>query len=183
MTETGLADQVARALEQAGLDVFLAHGIATGDDLQDMIWRALAESAALIAIVPSESPLASNIAVEVGAFKAWCKPIYVIQAARGNIKLPTYLSGCPVYPLSRVDDVVESIKRGLASLTESDCDILAAIYSEHGIPVDQLLTNPVAIEILADDFNARCGKKVVGERLVQELLRLRKSGRLSRRRG
>lgn len=180
MTETGLADQVARSLEQAGLDVFWDRGIGAGENLQDTIWRALAESAALIAIVPSESALASNIAVEVGAFKAWCKPIYVIQAARGRIQLPAYFAGCPVYPLSRVDDVVASIKRGLASLTEDDCSILANIYSDYNVPLDKLLTDPTAIEKLADTFNTRCGKRVTGERLVQELLRLRKRGRLPR---
>lgn len=180
MTESGLADQVARSLNQAGLDVFWDREIGIGESLQDTIWRALAESAALIAIVPSEGTLASNIAVEVGAFKAWCKPIYIIQAARGQIRPPTYLADCPIYPLSRVDDVVASIKRGLASLTEDDCGILATIYGDYNIPVDKLLTNPAAIEKLADEFNTRCGKRVTGERLVQELLRLRKAGRLPR---
>jgi hypothetical protein len=180
MTEAGLADQVARALEQAGLDVFWDHEIEAGESAQDATWRALAESAALIAILSSDSPVASNIAVEVGAFKAWRKPIYVIQAARGSIKVPSYLADCPVYPLSRVDDVVESIKRGLAPLSESDRDVLATIYGELGIPVDQLLTSPTAIEKLARDFNTNCGKRVAGERLVQELLRLRKRGSLPR---
>lgn len=179
-TESGLADQVARSLEQAGLDVFWDREIALGENLQDTIWRALAESAALIAIVPSEGPLASNIAVEVGAFKAWCKPIYIIQAARGQVRLPAYLADCQVYPPSRVDDVVASIKRGLASLTEDDCRVLASIYDNYGISVDEILTNPVKIEAFADEFNARCRKRVTGERLVQELLRLRKKGQLPR---
>ena len=131
MTEAALADQVARALQQAGLDVFYDRfEIEAGEDYRDALWRAVAESAALIAIVPSEGPLASFIVFEIGAFKAWHKPIYVIQAAEGNIKLPNYLADCPVYPLSRVTDVVESIKRGLASLTEDDRVVLEDIYSQ-----------------------------------------------------
>lgn len=181
MTEAGLADSVARALQQAGLDVFWHERFDAGE--KDAIWHALAESAALIAIVPSESPLASSVAVEVGAFKAWRKPIYVIQAARGSIKLPTYLADCPVYPLSRVDDVVESIKRGLTSLSEADRDVLATVYREVGMPTDELLFDPIAIELLSLKFSERCGKMVAGERLVQELLRLRKGGKLPRLRG
>ena len=69
-----------------------------------------------------------------------------------SIKLPTYLADCPVYPLSRIDDVVESIKRGLTSLSEDDREVLAAVYSELGIPTDQLLVNPAAIEQLARQF-------------------------------
>ncbi len=180
ITESGLAESVARALEQAGLDVFWQDRLESGEDIQHLIWRALAESAALIAIVPSESPLASSVAVEVGAAKAWRKPIYVIQAAGGSIKLPTYLADCPVYPFSRVDDVVSSIKRGLASLSEDDRSVLTSIYSKLGIPAGQLLMNPAAIEELAQEFSVRCGKMVAGKRLVHELIRLRKAGGLPR---
>ena len=159
MTETGLADQVVRSLEQAGLDVFWDRGIGAGENVQDTIWRALAESAALIAIVPSESPLASNIAVEVGAFKAWCKPIYVIQAARGRIRLPAYLADCQIYPLSRVDDVVASIKRGLASLTEDDCRSWPLSTATMAFQSIKLLTDPAAIERLADELIPVVGKE------------------------
>ena len=150
-TEAGLAYRVACALQQAGLDVFWQHRSEAEQDVQDTIWRAIAESAALIVIVPSESPLASSVVVEIGAFKAWRKPIYVIQAAEGNIKLPSYLADCPVYPLSRVIDVVESIKRGLSSLTEEDRAALTDIYRKAGIPLDQLLMNRAAIDDLSGD--------------------------------
>jgi hypothetical protein len=181
MTETDLANSVALALEQAGLDVFRLDKLATTvEPWQDTTWRALAESAALIAILPSEGPLAASVAVEVGAFKAWHKPIYVIQAASGNIRIPTNLADCPVYPLSRLDDVVASIKRGFGSLSNDDRAVLAAIYSDLRTPADQILANPAAIDSLAEEFHARSGKMVAGERLVRELLVLRKRGDLPR---
>jgi len=181
MTEAALADQVARALQQAGLDVFHDRfEIEAGENYRDALWRAVAESAALIAIVPSEGPLASFVVFEIGAFKAWRKPIYVIQAAEGSIKLPSYLADCPVYPVSRVNDVVESIKRGLSSLTEDDRALLLGLYGRLGRPPDQLLADPAAIDALAREFYAKCGKMVPGERLVRELLTLRKQGNLPR---
>ena len=180
LTEEALAERVARAVQKAGLDVFWHDRLESGESFQDAVWHALAESAALIAIVPSEGPLASSVAIEVGAFKAWRKPIYVIQAAKGSIRLPAYLADCPVYPLSRVDDVVESIQRGLTSLSEDDRGVLAVIYRELGMPADQLLANPAAIEGLAKEFHAKSGRWVSGERLIQELLRLRKIGSLPR---
>jgi len=73
ITETGLADSVTLALEQAGLDVFRPDKVEPTGPWQDTIWRAQVECAALIVIVPSESPLAPSVAVEVGAFKAWRK--------------------------------------------------------------------------------------------------------------
>jgi hypothetical protein len=178
--EAALAGSVARALEQAGLDVFWQDRLVAGENWRDAIWQALAESSAMIAIVPSEGLLSSSVAVEVGAFNAWRRPVYVIQASRGGVKLPIYLASFPVYPLSRVDDVVESIKRGLEPLSEKDRKTLALLYGELGIPVDQIVTNPPLIDRLAHEFEAGSGKKIAGERLVRELLQLRKSGDLPR---
>jgi len=180
MTEAALADRIALALQQADLDVFWQDRFDIGESHQDALWRAVAESAALIMIVPSEGSLAPSVAFEVGAFKAWRKPIYVIQATEGSFKLPTYLADCPVYSLSHVNDVVASIKCGLSSLTENDRAVLAGIYRELGMPTDQLLADPAAIDTLAREFHAKCGKMVPGERLVRELLTLRKKGNLPR---
>jgi len=180
ITESRLAQQIACALQKVGLDVFRQDSVQSGEDVQDIVWRAVAESAALIAILPSESPLAPSMAFEVGAFKAWNKPIYVIRAARESIKVPSYLAGYPVYPVSRIDDVIDSIRRGVEPLSEEERDALIAVYSELRLPVDQLLHQPVLIEQLADEFAARCGKRTSGEHLVQELLRLRKRNGLHR---
>jgi hypothetical protein len=180
MTETALADQVARVFQEADLDVFCQDRIDLGESYQDALWLAVAESAALVMIVSSEGPLASSVAFEVGAFKAWRKPIYVIRAAEESIRLPTYLADCPVYSLSHVNDVVESIKRGLASFSEDDHAALADIYRNKGKPVDQILMDPVEIESLASEFQTRRGRAVSGERLARELLTLRKKGHLPR---
>jgi hypothetical protein len=181
ITEAGIADTVTHALERAGLDVFDASKSQTPEEgVHDVIWRAVAESSALIVVVPSEGPLPSSVALEVGAFKAWCKPIYVIQTVPGRIKLPMYIADSPVYPLSRVDDVVESIKRGMTSLSENERNALMEAYQQLALPLDKLLMNPAAIDQLAKDFNTRCGRQVSGERLVRELLNMRKAGRLHR---
>ncbi|MBN2580341.1 MAG: toll/interleukin-1 receptor domain-containing protein [Pirellulales bacterium] len=180
LSETAVAGSVANALKQVGLDVFGLDRIEAGENWRDVVWKALAESSAMIAIVPSEGILSSSVAVEVGAFRAWQKPIYIIQAGRGDLKLPAYLASFPVYPLSRVDDIVESIQRGLESFSEDDRKTLAIIYCELGIPTDQLLGNPACIDQLATEFEARTRKKVPGGQLVRELLNLRKSGDLPR---
>ena len=146
ITESGAANTVSRALEQAGLDVFDVRNSGVADDppFQETIWRALAESSAMIAIVPSEGPILSAVAVEVGAFKAWNKPIYVIQATSGKINVPTYLADCPVYSLLQVEDVVESIKRGMTSFSEEERAVLTRVYREVGIAADRLLSDPMA---------------------------------------
>lgn len=116
----------------------------------------------------------------MGAAMAWHKPIFVVHTMTGNVRLPSYLEDFPAYPISRIDDVVQSIKRGLKPLSENEQSVLTSVYAELGIPTDRLLREPAAIEKFAQAFNKLCGTNLSGERLLQELVRLRKDGRLPR---
>jgi hypothetical protein len=174
------AELVERALEEGGLDVFNVVKVEPGEGLQDLVWRALAESAALVVVVSSQDNLASSVVVEVGAFLAWHKPIYIIHAAKGGTKLPSYLAKFQAYPISRVDDVVQSVKRDLQPLSDQDRAVLSDIYVTLGIPTDKLLGQAASIEELAREFESKSGRRVAGERLVQELVRMRKYANLPR---
>ena len=180
LTEAPVAELVERALEEAGLDVFNLAKVEAGVNLQDRLWRALAESSAIVAIVHPHHTLPSSIAVELGAAMAWHKPVFVVHTDRGNGNLPSYLGDFPTYPVSRIDDVVQAITRGLQPLLEEERSALLSVYADMRIPTDRLLQQPAAVEDLARDFNQRCGTNISGERLVQELLRLRKISALPR---
>ena len=183
LPESPTAALVARALEEAGLGVFNQAKLDAGENWRDAIWHALAESAALVAIVPPQATLPSSVAVEVGAFIAWHKPIYIVHPAGETVRLPSYLAGYPAYPVSRVDDIVLSIKRGLQPLSKEDDDILCDVYRDLRMPADKLVSEPAAVDNLAREFEHRSGKAVAGERLVRALLTLRKHGSLPRIRG
>ncbi len=182
LTEGQTADLVERALTEAGLGVVSHANVPPGADWREFLRKALAESDALVAIIDPQRTLPSVIGVEVGAALAWHKPVYVIHTTTGNVKLPSYLGNSPVYSVSRIDDAVQSIKRGLKPLSEEEQSVLASVYVELGIPLDKLLGEPASVEQLARDFSHRCRRDVSGERLVQELARLRKRGSLPRRR-
>jgi hypothetical protein len=51
-----------------------------------------------------------------------------------------------------------------------------------GTPADQLSQTPQALRELTNRFNRRAGKQLSGERLLSELLRMRKKGQLPRMR-
>jgi len=180
LTEADTAALVERALTAAGFDVFTPAKVEPGADVREAVWRALAESAALVAVVhPQHAPM-SNTMVELGAAMAWHKSIFVVQTVNGKTRPPDYLQEFPVYPLSRLDDVVQSVRGSLKPLSERERDILRAVYADLRIPTDRLLRDPTAIEALASEFNRRSTAPVSGERLVQELIRLRKAGLLPR---
>jgi len=178
LTEAETAQLVERTLAQAGLDVFNPAKVEVGTQIQDALWRALAESAALVVIVDPMRTVGSNVGVELGAAMAWHKPIYVVDTNGGTVKLPSYLREFPVYPISRVDDVAQSVKRGLLTLSEEEHSVLLSVYADLGIPVDKLLADPPHVDALGQEFNRRCERRVGGERLLQELLRLRKRGQV-----
>ena len=180
LTEARTADLVERALVEAGLDVFNPARIDPGLPIQEVLWKALAETAALVVIVHSERAPGSNTAVELGAAMAWHKPIYIVHAGNGTARPPAYLERFPAYPMSRIDDVVSSIKRSLRTLSDDEREALREVYAELAVPADQLLANPTSLEDLAREFNSRCHTTYAGERLIQEILRLRKAGRLPR---
>ena len=183
LMEAETAQLVERTLTQAGLDVFNPAKLEPGSHIRDLLWRALAESAALVVIVDPLRAPGSNVGVELGAAMAWHKPIYVVDANGGTLKLPSYLREFPVYPISRIDDVAQSVKRGLVTLSEEEQSLLMSVYADLGISVDRLLTDPAHVDAFGQEFNRLCQRQVAGERLVQELLRLRKAGQLPRLRG
>ena len=183
LMEAETAQLVERTLTQAGLDVFNPAKLEPGSHIRDLLWRALAESAALVVIVDPLRAPGSNVGVELGAAMAWHKPIYVVDANGGITKLPSYLREFPVYPISRIDDVAQSVKRGLVTLSEEEQSLLMSVYADLGISVDRLLTDPAHVDAFGQQFNRLCQRQVAGERLVQALLRLRKAGQLPRLRG
>jgi nucleoside 2-deoxyribosyltransferase len=182
LTEAQQARLVERALAEAGLDVFTSDKLESGLPVSDVLRQALAESSAVVVVVDPQHTPGSNVAVEVGAAMAWHKPIYVVQTEAGKIIVSDYLRDFPTFPMSRLEDVVESVKRSFADLSEEERESLRSVYAKLGIPVDRLLGQPASIDALAREFHAKCRRRVSGERLVQELVRLRKRGQLSRSR-
>jgi hypothetical protein len=186
LPEARTAELVELALKEAGLDVFNAARAEVGEGPQDVLWRALAESAAIVVIMPPENAPASSVVFEVGASTAWHKPIYIVHTGTGNAKLPSYLAEFPAYPVSRIDDAVQSVKQivkhGFPPFSDDGRALLIDVYQQLAIPTDKLLQDPASLDILAREFEKRSGTRFAGERLWQELVRLRKSGNLPRRR-
>jgi hypothetical protein len=174
------AELVDAALTEQGLDVFRPTKVQPGTNLQEAVWEAIAESAAMVVILPAVGPVSSNALVELGAAMAWHKPIFLVSPSPTPKYLPTFLQEQPVFPIQRLDDVVHLIKSGLSPLSEENIARLTRIYHEMGIPADQLLKKPAAIDLLAKKYNAAASSIIPGEQLISQLFRLRKRGKLPR---
>ena len=183
LPEAQTADLVERALVGAGLNVLSPSKLENGTPYEDTIQLAIAESQIVVVIIDPRQAPSSTTAVELGAAIAWGKPIYVVTEP-GNTRLPDYLQNYPVFPVSRIDDLVQSARHDTTkSLSEDERSILYDVYSEVGIPRDKLVMTPSALKKLTIIFNDRSNTRVSQEQLAREIILLGKRGKLPRIRG
>jgi hypothetical protein len=173
------AKVVAQRFEDAGLSVFDASEVGMGQKALEEVWQALAESWAVVVLVaPGTMP--PSVAVEIGGASAWHKPIYVLTESKDEGQMPLYITKFEVFDISEAGKVVELVQSALRPLTDDVRDALVRSYTTSGVPTDCLLRHPALIERLRDSVKAASGANLSGERIMQELLRLRKRGRLPR---
>jgi hypothetical protein len=172
------ATQVAELLRARGLAVFHdVQQVPTGTNVEDAIWHAMAESQALVVILP-EDISSTSLAFELGAAKAWNKPIYAVSAYSSHTNIPPALRGVTVLPVTRVAEIADSIASATDPLSQSEISLLGQSYTSARLPVDQLLLQPQKLADLVADFNKKSGRQLSGEQVMWHLLRLRKQSRL-----
>lgn len=172
-----VARDIANVCRAHDLAAFTGAELLPGANLSDALWEALAESRALLAILSHSGPTPS-MTIELGAARAWNKPIFGIVTDPTLTELPLGLSGIHLYPSGRIEDAIRAIKVSGKELSEDDRSLLAKLYTAIGVSVDQLALDPRHLEELVKRFGASTGKAVPGERLLSELLRMRKQGKL-----
>jgi hypothetical protein len=175
--DAALALEVANACRENGLEAVTNTELLPSPGNSDALWDALAESRALLMILPPTGPTTS-MGIEIGAARAWNKPIYGIVTDPSFTRLPVALSGIHLYTTGRLQDVIQEIRSSVQQLTDEDRDLLMRIYAEAAISVDQLALQPARLHDLVKRFNRGRGKSIGGERLLSELLRLRKQGKM-----
>jgi len=172
------AKEVAEILRSRGITVYYnSKDSPIGSNIEDITWEAMAESHALVVVLPEQvnSPW---LTFELGAAKAWNKPIYAVSAFSSHQNLPVLLRNIEILPISRAEEIADSISSTTQPLTQEDIQNLFICYSESGLSVDQLLTQPKQLSRLVNLFNKKCSKHMSGEQVMCHLLRLRKQGSL-----
>jgi len=176
-----LAIEVADACREAGLEAVTNGELLPAADASDALWEALAESRALLTIISPSGPTPS-MAIEIGAARAWNKPIYAVVTDPSSVRLPAALTGIRLYTVGRLQDVIRAIVSSIQQLTDEDRALLIRLHADSGTTADQLALEPGRLGGLVKKFEHGSGKSVTGERLLSELLRLRKQGKLLKHR-
>lgn len=178
----GTAHEIARVLQANGITAFTEAEVRKGRDRSDTMWEALSESRAVIVLL-SRSGISQSMAVEIGGAQAWNKPIFgVVTDPTARLEL-NGLEGIRLYTMSRIDDVIRAVERSTEDFSEEDRAILCDVYGDVDVSVDQLALEPGRLRQLVTRFNKKAGKIASGEKLLSELLRMRKQGQFRRNAG
>jgi hypothetical protein len=176
-SDIALARELAAACRSAGLEVFLDAGVPIEAKWEDLVWDALAESRAVLLLVPPAGPTAWML-LEIGAAQAWIKPVYAINTDPSSSRMPSVPPGVRFYTAGRIGDVIDAIRQSGQGLDEEDRAYLVDLYQKMNESVDQLTIHHHRLGKLVKAFNAARGKSATSERLLTELIRMRKQGRL-----
>src|SRR4051812_34203866 len=105
MNDAAFALEVAKACRAGGLEAVTDADFLSGEDVGDALREALTESRAFLAILSPSEPT-SLMAIEIGAVRAWNKPIFAVVTDPSLTRLPPALSGVPLYTIGRIEEVI-----------------------------------------------------------------------------
>lgn len=174
--EVAWAVEVEREFTDAGLVVFRVASISAGTNIQDALWEALSESSAMVALVSATGVLPPSFSFELGAAMSWQKPVYVLYKNERPHHLPSYVEQFGVFPADQIDRMRDLVAKGARDLSEVQRRALIDTYTSFGVPLDELLENAAVADQFVRQFNRLSGTRMSGERILRELLRLRKRG-------
>jgi hypothetical protein len=109
----GLGDMVTMGLEEAGFRVFrptaadVARAAGRSPDPRDV----LAGSRAVVGVALSGDVVDPTLVVAIGAARALGKPVFIVTDEVERPDLPSYMASLHVFPQSRLDHVVDAVRR------------------------------------------------------------------------
>ncbi len=176
-----VADRVKKALEDAKLNVFPAYDFAREAELfQDTFYDALVGSRAFVALLSRSSLRSSWVIFEIGGAQAREKPIFFLYSDVPASEIPPHLRKYHLRPFAELDEMVAEVKRVTVPLPDSESKTLSKLYAEYGVPFKDLEIEDGHLGELTRKFNQATGADFTPERIIQELFRLRKEGKLPR---
>ena len=96
-----IASEIAGEFRSKHLEPFHVTDVRMGERLEDVVWEALSESRAVLVIFSKDTPSPSMV-LQIGAARAWNKPIYGV-VTEPSLRIPPAFASIPFYTVGRVD--------------------------------------------------------------------------------
>ncbi len=174
------SEQVAESLARAGWNVFRTERDVVGD-FRDSVRSAIAEAGAVVFVLDRDSMTSPAMMFELGAAFGWNKSVFPVLVGVHPQTLPSLLRDQPLFDIARLSSLIDAIKAIAEPFTPDEQTRLALLYSKSPYSLDELLQRPGLAAQLVRSFNSGPTRpRASGERVLRELLRLRKLGKLKR---
>jgi len=180
--DVGMTQVVRHALEEAGLAVFVPEREEISPRAADAIREAIAESGAFVALLTPSHVNSNLLAIEIGGASTWNKPIFLLLDGLTGREIPSYLKRYKAFPATKLSTLVRSVLASCRPLSEPSLEILISMYSGLDVPADWLFRQPDLLDSLTRDFNKVTGEDLSAERVLREILTMRKRGQLQKTR-
>ena len=178
--DSGDASAVRRILESAGLAVFSTEDLPAGERYSDKTREALTLSTALVVIVTGRVRNSDNVLLEIGAASAGGLPVIPVLSGISADQLPVYLKHYVPVAIANSNQLVERVKSLATPFSEDELETLNSVYQAVGVPADRLATEPLQLLKFTRKFKSATRSDRSDVRILQELLRRRKQGKLPR---
>ncbi len=180
--DEGLARVIRDSFESAGLRVFWALDPEAGGPFSEASREAILEARAFVVLMTASAIHSQMMLYELGAAWGCDKPIFLLLDGITERELPTPYRSYPKSPMNELPAVVRHVARAAGPMSEQDKTALIHAYAEVGETADNLALHPATLAALASAFHATSSTRYSEYRLLQEIVRLRKQGKLPRRR-
>ncbi|MDB5332138.1 MAG: hypothetical protein JWP03_3289 [Phycisphaerales bacterium] len=181
--DIGWAKEVVSRFLDAGLSVYDEADARMSENMSDGVWEAIAESYALVVLLGGGSVKPLSLSFLFGVAMGRQKPVFVLYQGEHPPEVPAYVRGfAKPFRAKDVGKLVDHVREISRPLSEHDRQLLIESYAATGVAVDELLSDPEEFDRLSKNFNraAKSKSHVPEERLLGEILRLRKRGALPR---
>lgn len=173
-----LVRRLETRLNEVNLVTYRHWRSSSDPSVQESMRSALGESRVLVVVLSPRTRRSSMVAVEVGAAMAWQKHIFVLMNNLSQEDVPAFLATYPIYTSNQIRELAEKIKRSAEPLDDVKKTVLLNLYGKYNVPSDQLARKVSVLEDLTIDFNHKTSSVYSPERVLQELIRMRKLGEL-----
>lgn len=115
---------------------------------------------------------------EIGIAFAFEKPIYLLLKDVNEDSLPTQLHGFPTFAWRNLDQLIERVRQHELELTKPESEWLQKWYKSNRLPLEKVLNKDIVLDDLKTGFEKASKRTVAPQKLLGELFRMRKQGKL-----
>ncbi len=149
-----------------------------GENPLDGVRSAIAESDCVVLLATAGYLKSRRPSSDWGIAFAYDKPIYVVIKDVSEQELPAHMRSFPVIAWRNLNQLIDLVRQHQLDLSKPEKQWLWQWYKGKRLPLEGVIRRQPVLHDLATGFHKVSNRKVAPEKLLGELFRMRKQGKL-----